>query len=153
MTTTKVRGADTVDRVAQLIHDGQLTEALSLMQGQSSPWIDNARGVCMLRLGRLEEAAKLFAKLTFRAGSVSLTTNAPVVHLTNYATAMMMAGNMDAALTVLNQIPDQQHSAVVKIQAAAAAWRRKLGLLGRIRCAVGLHPSTPATFQDPPGDL
>lgn len=63
---TAARAAETPDllsRVDRLLREGHPREALALLPATDAPALKNARGVCLLRLGRHSEAVETLRDL------------------------------------------------------------------------------------------
>ena len=144
-----------LDRVREVLDRGQVAEALEFIQdsGQRSPGLENARGVCLLRLGRNDHAAALFRDLVFPSGSFSIPPETPTVFRVNYVLALLKVRNVMMARTILKEIPDQKHPAVAKVRAALDRWKKGLGLLRRLLLLVGVYPDAPVTLDAPIGEL
>ncbi|HOF18845.1 MAG TPA: hypothetical protein PK082_08035 [Phycisphaerae bacterium] len=145
---------DVLERVRERLELGFADDALDLITrtGKSGSDLDNARGVCLLRLGRPEQAARVFRELVFPKGSMWVPPETPVVYQANYVTAMLLTHNLEAAMTILGQIHDS-HPAVERVRAGVRKWKRSLGLLRRAAMLVGVHPGKPVTLEAPLGDL
>ncbi len=144
-----------LEQAHDLIGDNRCREALDLINrsGQHSAPMENARGVCMLRLGEIDKASKVFRELIFPTGAICISPNAPVTYQANYITAMFLAGNLVAGIGVLGQIRDRQHPAVLKLQVALKTWKKGLGLFQRLACLLSAYPHKPVTLDFPPGNL
>jgi hypothetical protein len=144
-----------LDQVHDLIGKNHYRDAIDLINrsGQHSAPMENARGVCLLRMGEIEKAGKVFHGLVFPTGSICADPNCPVTYHTNFVTAMFLSGNHVAGLGVLGQIRDRRHPSVARLQAALKTWKKGLGLLQRLGCAVNAYPQKPVTVDFPPGDL
>ena len=155
MNAPTTKPSDVLDRVRQLLDEGRPDQALETIQrsGQRSRDVENARGVCLLRLGKCDQAFALFRDLVFPAGSFSIDPQTPIVFRTNYATALLLTGNVMVGQSILAQIEDKQHPAVVKLRSAIKQWKKSLGLFRRLLVPVGIYPDRPVTMDFPPGDL
>jgi len=158
MTTASTLERPTVallDRVRALLGESRPAEALELLGrgAQRGPQADNARGVCLLRLGRYDEAVRIFRDLLFPAGAFTIPEDAPTAWRVNYVTSLLLSGNITVGLSVLAEVPDRRHPAVVKLRAGLRSWKRQLGWLRRVLLAVGVCPDRPVTLGDRPGEL
>ncbi len=136
-------------RAREMLDQGQAQAALDVLDscGQSSRIIQNAKGVCMMRLGRYELAVKVFRDLAFPGGSLTIPDETPTVFRSNYATSLMLMDNVVTGMQILGQIPDRQHPAVVQLKGAVRAWKRSLSWLARIGLAVGITPQKPFSMD------
>jgi len=149
----KVSG-DIIERVKSLLEQDKVLEALDFVNhlGQETALIKNARGVCLLRLGRGEAAVSEFREITFR-GFMCVPSDTPVVYQTNFATAMLMANQKAGAIELINRLDNSQHAAVVKIKSAIDQWKRGLNPLRRFLCKVDVYPNKAVQIDFVPGDL
>jgi len=156
--TTDVEIRDTaglLERVRHLLEQGSAAEALDTITnfGRTTPAISNARGVCLLRLGRAADAMHIFRDLIFTGGGVVVPPLTPTIFLTNYVTAMLMMGNPIIANAVLYNVPDQNHPAVAQLRAALRAWRQSLSWWRRLLIWIGECPDSPVLLDFTPGRL
>jgi len=144
-----------LDEVRQLLQQDRPADALEALNRcpQTGPAVQNARGVCLLRMGRAEAAVQVFRELVFPRGAFTIPDETPTVLRTNYATALLLAGNVVVGGTLLREVPDRHHPAVVRLKGAVRQWRRSLGWLRRLMLYVGGSPGRPFVTDFPPGDL
>jgi hypothetical protein len=139
--------------VERLLATGQLHEALTAAEEMGgSPWADNARAVCLMRLGRATQAAELLRPLVFDRTGFGLRPDADPLFQANYATALLLDGNADGFHGVLSDIRDRTHPAAAKLTAAVHRWKATLSWWERVRLLVGAPTRLPA-LDVPPGDL
>ena len=144
--------ADLLTRVDALLREGQAREALDLSAGGSSPWARNARGVCLLRLGRIGEAITVLRDLVFVPNGFAVRDDAHPVFQANYAVALLLDGNADSFWTILRGIPDRNHPAGSRLDGAVRRWKAGMTFWQRIASALGIGgPSFGLDF--PPGVL
>ena len=131
--------------VRDMLDRGQFQAALDFLEscGQSSRMVQNAKGVCMMRLGRHEPAVKTFRDLVFPNGSFAISDDTPTVFRSNYATSLMLGGHVATGLEILGHIPDRQHPAVVQLKDAVRNWKRSLSWFARIGLLIGIAPHRP----------
>jgi len=118
-----------------------------------SPWVTNARGVCLLRLGEKEQATELFRSLVLPFGGLTLREDAPTVFKLNYATALLACNNVEACRDVLGEIDDPENPVVQRLLAAIQRWKASLSLWEKLRWYTGDQPDRPVTFDFPLGAL
>jgi hypothetical protein len=142
------------DPVRQLLDQGHPQEALNLLKhlGQNTASSKNIQGVCLLRLGKIHEAISILSEITFQ-GNICIPPDMPVVFRTNFATAMLMANNKEAAISVVEHIDDKQHPAVARVKNAIKTWERSLNLFQRVLCKLGIYPEKAIPVDFVPGDL
>jgi hypothetical protein len=146
---------DLLDGAHKLLDEGRPADALDLINrsGQRSASIQNARGVCMLRTGKYDQAMAIFRDLVFPGGSLSIDPKARTVFQTNYAASLLMAGNVVVGESILSQIQEKKHPAVVRLKLVVKRWKKSLGLLRAALLLLGAYPDKPVSFDFAPGDL
>jgi hypothetical protein len=142
-------------RARELLNEGRPGDAMELIvrSRQASPALDNARAVCLLRLGKVDEALRVLRALLFPRGSICIDEDAPVVFRTNFVTALLMAGNVVAGTDVLGAIHESKHPAVLKLHGAIRQWKKGLSPWERFLYYLGKCPDKAVTLGFPPGDL
>jgi hypothetical protein len=141
-----------VERVLQAEGPEEALELLARSR-DNSPWVTNARGVCLLRLGEAARAVDLFRGLVLGAGGLCLRQDVPTVFQTNFATALLLAGNLSGFLSALADTHDKGHPAVQRLAAAVGKWRAGLSFWEKVRWYLGGEVGRPVTLDCPPGDL
>ena len=99
-------------RVDGLLAEGRPREAMALLPRTDAPRVRNARGVCLLRLGRPGEAVETLRDLVFDHTGFAIRPDADPVFQANYATALLLDGNAEGFWSVLGGIGDRTHPAV-----------------------------------------
>ena len=142
------------DPVRQLLDQGRTHEALNLLDhlGQNSASSKNIKAVCLLRLGRVREAVSILSEITFQ-GNICIPPETPVVFQTNFATAMLMANNKEAAISVVERLEDKQHPAVARIKNAIKTWEKGLNIFQRLLSRAGIYPRKEIPLDFVPGDI
>ena len=155
MSSHKLKSATIArDPVRQLLDQGRPQEALNLLKhfGQNTASSKNTQGVCLLRLGKIHEAVTILSEITF-GSNICIPPETPVVFQTNFATAMLMANNKEAAISVVEHLDDKQHPAVARVKNAIKTWERSLNLFQRVLCKLGIFPDKAIAVDFVPGDL
>lgn len=142
-----------LDDARALLAAGDSAGALQLLErvADGSPAVRNARGVCLMRLGQIDQAVTLYRDLLLQDGSVVVAPRAPARFKANYATALLLAGNAGGGLEVLSSLNGETWPELERLLAAVARWRRSLGLFQRLLTACGCPPSRPVPLDFPPG--
>jgi hypothetical protein len=142
------------DPVRQLLDQGRPQEALNLLKhlGQNSASSKNIQSVCLLRLGKIHEAVSILSEITFQ-GNICIPPETPVVFQTNFATAMLMANNKEAAISAVEHLDDKQHPAVARIRNAIRTWEKSLNVFQRLLCKAGIYPKKAIPLDFVPGDI
>jgi len=144
----------TRDPVRQLLDQGRPQEALNLLKhlGQNSASTKNIQAVCLLRLGKIHEAMTILSEITF-GGNVCIPPETPIVFQTNFATAMLMTNNKEAAISVVEHLDDGLHPAVTKVKNAIKKWEKGLNIFQRVLCKAGIYPGKAIPVDFVPGDI
>jgi hypothetical protein len=147
-----VDAAGLLARVDALLRENRPREAHDLLPDSNSPWVRNARGVCLLRLGRPGEAIGVLRDLVFDPGGFAVRADAHPVIQANYAVALLLDGNADSFWSIFDGIPDRSHPAVARLDDAVRRWKAGMTFGQRIASALGIGgPRFALDF--PPGDV
>lgn len=123
----------TVLRAMHFVQAGQYEQALTLLDAEpSTPQVRNARGVCLLRLGRYEKALQLFRGLALEGSGEKVRSDLPEVYLTNLATALLLAGHPSSCLNLLAEIDHDSLPTVVGLRRAIHHWQSTLTFSERL---------------------
>lgn len=146
--------ADLLAKVTLLIRDGQPQKALDLLRRAttSSPWLNNAVGVCLLRLGQAQAAQDVLRGLVLGVG-ITLKPDAAPIFKTNFATALLLTDNLSGCLSALADVNDEQNPAVQRLRGAINRWKQSLPFWEKIQWYLGGHPTRKVELDFPPGDL
>jgi len=157
MNTKKSEPTTLINRIENLLDEGKPQVALDLIDRskQENPVIENARGVCLIRLGKFQEANDVLSAIVFPGRMVGVPAGTPIVYQTNLVIAMLKINNIDGALSILRQINDgyRKHQTVVKIDIAIRRWKKSLSLFQKIQLAVGYTPHKPVIIDCAEGQL
>ncbi len=151
-TKTATRPA-ALEHIRELLDHDRPGEALNFIThlGNRSPEMQNARGVCLLRLGRFDEAIEVFQDLTFE-GLPVMPDHTPALFQVNFALAMLRANrNKNSALMISDRLNGNEHPEAARLKAAVRQWKKSLGPLGRFRCRMGVCPAQPVPLDDHAG--
>ena len=140
----------TVLRAMHAVQAGQYEKALTMLDGEpSTPQVRNARGVCLLRLGRYEKALQLFRGLALEGSGDRVRSDLPTVYLTNLATALLLTGRPSSCLALLHEIENESHPTVVALRKEIHQWQSTLtfnerlnwwfGRLDPPHCRIAIH--------------
>jgi hypothetical protein len=142
---------ETLTRVSELLDRGKPDSALSLLPAGGTPWLRNARGVCLMRLGRPSQAVDALRELVFEPVGHAVRADAHPAHLMNYATALLLDGNSDSFWGIFRSARDRSHPAVVRVEASVWRWRARLSFTQRAMVALGGGPRL--VLDIPPGEV
>ncbi|MEW4565225.1 hypothetical protein AB1K70_22060 [Bremerella sp. JC770] len=125
-------------RVNRLIQDGQYGQALNLVHASGRDLtLKNAKGVCLLRLGKYDEAVSVYREIVFKQGCVWVRPEIPTIYKVNFATALLLAGQIEGGLSVLGQAMDEGHPGVVRLRQSIRRWKQSFTLWQRIMWLFG----------------
>jgi hypothetical protein len=152
MATKTANVSAALNHVCELLDHDHANEALDFIDhfDVASPEIENARGVCLFRLGKHDEAISVLQNVAFR-GNVQAPEDTPTLFLVNFATAMLLANHKGGAMAIVDRLRGDEHPEAARLSAAILKWRQSIGLLGRLRCYLGFYPAKPVLWDKPPG--
>ncbi len=146
----------TYDRVLHHVANGNCQKALDLLRSAGrEPHMQNAIGVCLMRLGRTEEAVRIFRDLVLGPGGFGLKPEIPLIPKINFATSLLLADRRAGCLDVLAGLGEDMHPSVQRLRAVIKEWERSLSFWQRLNWRFGrIEPNNaPVTFESPPGEL
>lgn len=150
------RGDELRHRVEHMVIARQYDKMLDMLK---SVWRDrqllNAKGVCLLRLGRVEEAGRLYYDLVLNPGCTWMRPDLPTLYKTNYATALLLSGHPSGCLEMLAEIKDEQNPTVQRLRAAIKNWESRLTFLQKLNWWFGhIEPANrPVTIDFEAGEF
>jgi tetratricopeptide (TPR) repeat protein len=148
-------GATPLERAEALLREGQPQKALDLLTraGPPTPRLTNAVGVCLLRLGEAERAVDVFRGLVLLPGTICLRRDAAPEHKSNFAAALLAAGNVAGGLRALDEVGDEDRPAVRRLRDAVRRWREGLFFRQRLRWYLGGGPPHAVPLDSDFGEL
>jgi hypothetical protein len=143
-----------LEKIDALLKKDQAAAALELIRRSKlhTPWIENATGVCQMRLGAAQVAVDVLRRIVV-SNAIYLRDDVPVIFKINFATALCLVENYSGCLSALAEIRQEQHPAVVRMRACILAWKRQMSLWQRICWACGGPARVPLRLDFPPGEL
>ncbi len=145
----------TLDQIHQLLNKGHAADALAVInqnEDQSDLW-QNARGVCLLRLGLYERAVEVYRRIVFPGNTICVPEGVPALYRANLATALLLTHCMDGAINLIEHLEDDGHPYVKALRQAAQKWKQNMRLLQKIGLWMGWYPKQPLQFDFLPGSL
>jgi hypothetical protein len=120
----------TLERAMRHVASGHYERALNLLDaaGRDAP-IRNARGVCLLRMGRYEDATRVLRELVLSPGCTWMRSDIPTLYKTNFATALFLGGHPAGCLEILAEIHEEKHPSVQRLRSAIKSWEKRLSWL------------------------
>lgn len=154
MATKTANMSAALQHIRELLDQDRPDEALNIVtrSGDDSPEMNNARGVCLLRLGRLDEAVKVLQDITCQGVAAGMSHHAPSLFQVNFAIAMLRANReKGGALLISDWLNGNEHPEAARLKAAVRQWKKSIGPLGRLRCRLGAYPATPVPLDERAG--
>jgi hypothetical protein len=145
--------APTLARVRQMLHAEGPEKALEFLSRSKadSPWLTNAVGVCLLRLGQAQRALDTFRGLALGGTGFGLREDAPVRFKANYAAAQLLCGMHAACVITLSQARAESDPSVRRLREGIRRWQGTLSFWQRCRLFLGSDVG-PVTLEQP-GEL
>ena len=135
--------------VDALLKTKQYSQAVAVLQAarSNSPEIRNAEGVCRMRMGEHERAVQIFRGLVVYG--VNLRTDVPLAFKTNFACALLAAGNLEGCESTLSDIKRQNETndMVVYLRESIQRWRATLSFGDKLKMLVGVRKPVPLHFE------
>ena len=147
--------APLLERTEQVLQTEGPQKAFELLarSNETTPWITNARAVCLMRLGEACRAAELLRPLVLASHGFSVADDSPVVFKINYATAQLLAGNPTGYIVTMGQIQDELDPAVQRLRDGVRRWRQTFSFWEKVCWFLGAAPDRPVDLGFPPGEL
>jgi hypothetical protein len=146
--------ANLLATVDKYLREGDPKQALALLSRTklASPYIQNAVGVCQLRLGQTQAAVSKFRGMAV-TDTLLVRHDTPTVCKTNHATALLVSKNLSGCLRMLSDLKNENHPTSQKLHAAIQRWKSNLSLWQKIQWYTGSELDHPVELDFPPGDL
>ena len=143
-----------IEYTMELLNNGRTQDALKYVEhlGQKTPVIENARGVCLMRLGKIEEAISVLREVAFQ-GYICIPSDTPVSYQINFATAMLLANHKEGAFSILNKLDETVYPETALLKGSIRRWFKSLNFIGKCCYHIGLYPNKPVTIDFPPGSF
>jgi len=147
--------AAVIDRARAMLDEGRVQEAHKLLTRQkgNDPAIKNALGVCLMRMGSLQPALSLLRGLVIASNGVTLSSSAPTSFKLNYATALLLNGQITGCSEVLAEIHDNADPTVQQLRGEIRKWKQSLTVWQRLRWIWGDDIDKPITLGFPAGNI
>ncbi|WP_164101367.1 tetratricopeptide repeat protein [Candidatus Laterigemmans baculatus] len=119
-------------RAVQLAESGQYHAALQLLRPQGrSPETLNAIGVCLMRMGNLQEAVPLYHAMVMKPGCTWMRPEVPTLYKINFATALLLKGSPAGCLAILKEINAPRDPRIQQLRGALRKWEASLSFWRR----------------------
>jgi hypothetical protein len=119
-----------LSRIVRHISEGQYQLALDQLRGPTVGLeTGNLKAVLLMRLGRCQEAVHLLRPLVFDTNNLTLKSGIPDHVVLNFATSLLLSGNVSGCREMLASIKDPSHEGVQLIRGRIQLWEKSLSLL------------------------
>ena len=153
-TVADVSSAERLSVVKQLLEQGKPDEARMLLSGSRTPAETNALGVCLLRLGKTQEAIQLFRSLVLPGGGVVTSMDVPASYRLNFASALLADGNYDGFLSFINGVPATDYVEAKRLHDVNDQWLQSVSFGRKLLWRLGLmQPASWPTLPTPVGTV
>ena len=144
-----------LEKAIQLAEAGHYEQALGLLNkgSSASPEYLNARGVCLMRMGRHADAVRVLRSLVIPAGVTWMDSKLPVVFRANFATALFLGGLPQGMKDMLREIDEKDHPSVVRLDKALKDWEKTLSMLQWCGWKLGIAQESPVKIDFLPGEF
>ena len=143
-------------RAIQMADHGDCQGALQLLRPQGhAPDILNAVGVCLMRLGKIDDALALYRGMVMKPGTTLVRPEVPTHYKLNFATALLLRGTPAGCLSVLSEVREPENPAVQRLHRAIKGWEAGLSFWRRWDWRINrIEPAKCRVVIDfPPGQL
>ncbi len=114
-------------RAADLIQKQDYAGAANLLKSAGCDvQVRNTLGVCLMRLGQIEQAVNVYRALVLIPGSVVERAEVSNSCKRNFATALLMKGLPSGTISVLSATGDSDHPIAVRLLSAIRQWEKSL---------------------------
>ncbi|MCC9605759.1 tetratricopeptide repeat protein [Blastopirellula sp. JC732] len=116
-------------RAKRYVRQKDYVAALQMLgNGGHDPEVKNARGVCLLRMGRYTEALQFYRGMLLRSGCIVMRPELPTYLKANYATALLLIGQTEGCVQTLTEANDDKSPIVMRLNQNLKRWEKGLTL-------------------------
>ena len=128
---------------------------LSNKQKGQDPDVVNALGVCLMRVGRYEDAVTLFRNLVLERDRTWMRKDRPLHYRTNFATALLLSGRPSGCLEMLHEMRTEAPPLASVLRSAIKRWESTLSFWSWLDWKMSrIEPkNTRITLDVVPGEL
>ncbi|TWU46969.1 tetratricopeptide repeat protein [Rubripirellula reticaptiva] len=117
----------TLQKACGLIQKGNFAAAADFLAAAGrDPNVRNALGVCLMRIGHVDQAVDVFRSFVLVPGTVLERPEVSFASKRNFATALLLKGLPSGAITVLADIRDPDSTRSAQLYAAIRRWEKTL---------------------------
>ncbi len=150
------REAAILQRAVVLAESAKYDAALAQLRDHlHQPAFRNVQGVCLMRMGRSEQAIRVFRGLVLEPGCTWTKPNAPLAYRINFATALLLGGLPAGCMETLSEIRADHDPHILRLRGAIKNWEDRLSCWQRLNWRFGrIAPANrPIALDYPAGDL
>ncbi|MFC1634822.1 DUF4062 domain-containing protein [Planctomycetota bacterium] len=155
-TSHSMESSALLNTARNLLSEQKPEEALAVLKTfqHLCPEVDNAKAVCLMRLGNADQARDILVRHTFDTNSFVFKPDTPIELKTNFVTTLILRGEVEGAQNYLDQIKEIDHPSVRKLVSALDKWKKSLTFLEKVKFNLtGNIPNKPITLDFLPGEL
>ncbi|MFH1615498.1 MAG: hypothetical protein ABIG61_10510 [Planctomycetota bacterium] len=154
MLNDKAKSPAAIDHIRELLNQDRPQDALKFIErlGQKTPVMENARGVCLMRLGKIDQAVSVLRNLAFQ-GYICMPSDTPVLYQLNFAIAMLLSNYKDGIIPLVDKLDTENYPQAAKLKDAIRQWVKSLNFIEKCCCKIGIYPAKPVKIDFPPGEI
>lgn len=104
------------------------SSAAGLLRGRGfNPAVRNNLGVCLIRLGQIDEALQVFRSFILESGGTNERPETSDVARRNFATVLLLKQLPSGAVSVLDNTESQNDKRTLELRGAITQWEKSLG--------------------------
>jgi len=153
MTTNNPTIQEKLMKVLNYLNSGHPEKALRLLDHDThTPELANAKGVCLLRLNKIDSAMDVFKEIVFQH-FICMPLTTPAIYKANYITTLLMKGFLTTALEIEKTLDSSSHPYVAGLKQAVKNWKQSLPWYWRILSPIKCYPKKPLLLPFAPGGI
>jgi hypothetical protein len=147
--------AELLKKVEHLLELGRIEDALHTATSQSSgnPAQSNARAVCLMRLGKPDEAVRVLRSVVIDQTGVLMRQDIPTAYKSNFAVALALAGNLSGATSILAELGEETDTQIQGLSKCIQAAKSKRSFMQKLAGILGTADNTKVQLDFVPGLL
>lgn len=149
----KDEDARALAKIGRLLDAERYEEAFALARSRSNASMRNASGVCLMRMGKPDEAVRIYRGLVLDRTGLFLRDQVPMTFKINYALALMLSGHPVGGINILEELASDNHPSLQLVREAVQDWKSQLSFLQKLGLKLGVDPNRPVVLRLPPGVL
>jgi hypothetical protein len=139
--------------VRNLLNSGNPEKALLFLDRESQhPELANARGVCLMRLNKIDAALDVLREVVF-GKFIAIPSSTPALYKANYLTALLLKGFTQMAIEIEVTLETKDHPYIGRLKESLREWKRGLPLHQKLLCLIKLYPNQTVELPFLPGEI